>query len=164
MLVLLPFCYPLLVGTIVMRKINIFVVVLFILFVSVVLLASCTDYDYRLSKLPTRELTYEKLPKEVQASLAVSDYDSICFAINAKQLLMLVDSNDYNKYKYETVVFGPWIVYNKIIDTQKANVYRVEQGTPHPYIIYKGKLYLANDFNFILYHYKEVKYTEYELK
>ena len=72
---------------------------------------------------------------------------------------MLVDTNDYNKYKYESVVFGPWIVYNKIIDTQKANVYRVEQGTPHPYIIYKDKLYLADDFNFILYHYKEVKYS-----
>ena len=136
----------------------------YLLFVFVVLLTSCTDYDYRLSKLPNRELAYEELPKKVQASLSVSDYDSICFAINSKHLLMLVDTNDYNKYKYESVVFGPWIVYNKIIDTQKANVYRVEQGIPHPYIIYKDKLYLADDFNFILYHYKEVKYTEYELK
>ena len=90
------------------------------MFVFVVLLTSCTDYDYRLSKLPNRELAYEELPKEVQASLSVSDYDSICFAINSKHLLMLVDTNDYNKYKYESVVFGPWIVYNKIIDTQKV--------------------------------------------
>lgn len=122
------------------------------------------NWDYRLVLLPYKSLTFSELPKEVQASLSVSDYDSICFAINAKHSLMLVDTNDYNRYTYETVVFGPWVVYNKIIDTQKANVYRVEQGTPHPYIIYKDKLYIADDFNFIPYHCKEVKYTEYELK
>ena len=105
------------------------------MFVFVVLLTSCTDYDYRLSKLTNRELAYEELPKEVQASLSVSDYDSICFAINSKHLLMLVDTNDYNKYKYESVVFGPWIVYNKIIDTQKANVYELSKAL-HIHILF----------------------------
>ena len=34
---------------------------------------------------------------------------------------MLVDTNDYNKYKYESVVFGPWIVYNKIIEVSEVS-------------------------------------------
>jgi len=81
-----------------------------IIYILVLFIVSCTDYDYRLSKLPKRELTYEELPKEVQASLAVSDYDSLCFESDYHSL-MFVDCNDYNRYKLENVEFGPWIVY-----------------------------------------------------
>ena len=134
-----------------------------IIYILVLFIVSCTDYDYRLSKLPKRELTYEELPKEVQASLAVSDYDSLCFESDYHSL-MFVDCNDYNRYKLENVEFGPWIAYEKITDTQKNNVYRVEYNMSMPYILYKEKLYIANDYNFMRYHFKEVKYSEYELK
>lgn len=134
-----------------------------IIYIFVLFIVSCTDYSYRLTKLPNRELTYEELPQEVQASLCVSDYDSLCFVANS-HTLMFVDSIDYNRYKHETVEFGPWIAYEKITDTQKDNVYRVEYYMSMPYILYKERLYIANDYNFLFYQFKEVKYTEYELK
>lgn len=121
------------------------------------------NWDYRLVLLPYKSLTFSELPKEVQASLCVSDYDSLCFVANS-HTLMFVDSIDYNRYKHETVEFGPWIAYEKITDTQKDNVYRVEYYMSMPYILYKERLYIANDYNFLFYQFKEVKYTEYELK
>ena len=123
-------------------------------------LVGCTDYDYRISRMPCRTLSYNQLPKEVQRKLV----DFSCHLIEEKNRMLLCDNNDSNKYQTEEIPFIVGIDYIKLIDTSNNLVYRIEHGTPLPYIIYKDKLYLADDFNFILYHYKEVKYTEYELK
>ena len=56
------------------------------------------------------------------------------------------------------------LIIRKLSIAKKNVVYRVERGTPHPYIIYKDKLYLADEYNFVLLYLKEATYSEYELK
>ena len=126
-------------------------------------LVGCTDYDYKITKMPSRTLTYKQLPTRVQESLtafgsgSIDDIDGI----------LLCDNNDSNRYQCEAVhpVLGSkaWIDYIKLIDTSNNLVYRIEQGTPLPYIIYKDKLYLADDYNIYM-KYQSVQYSEYELK
>lgn len=122
-------------------------------------LVGCTDCDYRITKMPNRTLSYNQLPKEVQRKLV----DFSCHLIEEKNRMLLCDNNDSNKYQTEEIPFIVGIDYIKLIDTSNNLVYRIEQGTPLPYIIYKDKLYLADDYNIYM-KYKSVQYSEYELK
>ena len=122
-------------------------------------LVGCTDYDYRISRMPCRTLSYNQLPKEVQRKLV----DFSCHLIEEKNRMVLCDNNDSNKYQTEEIPFIVGIDYIKLIDTSNNLVYRIEQGTPLPYIIYKDKLYLADDYNIYM-KYQSVQYSEYELK
>ena len=121
-------------------------------------LVGCTDYDYRISRMPCRTLSYNQLPKEVQRKLV----DFSCHLIEEKNRMLLCDNNDSNKYQTEEIPFIVGIDYIKLIDTSNNLVYRIEQGTPLPYIIYKDKLYLADDYN-IYDVYESVHYSEYDL-
>lgn len=121
-------------------------------------LVGCADYDYRINKMPNRTLSYNQLPKEVQRKLV----DFSCHLIEEKNRMLLCDNNDSNKYQTEEIPFIVGIDYIKLIDTSNNLVYRIEQGTPLPYIIYKDKLYLADDYN-IYDVYESVHYSEYDL-
>ena len=131
----------------------------YLLYLMAFFLVGCTDYDYRISRMPCRTLSYNQLPKEVQRKLV----DFSCHLIEEKNRMLLCDNNDSNKYQTEEIPFIVGIDYIKLIDTSNNLVYRIEQGTPLPYIIYKDKLYLADDYNIYM-KYKSVKYSEYELK
>ena len=131
----------------------------YLLFIGVFFLVGCADYDYRINKMPNRTLSYNQLPKEVQRKLV----DFSCHLIEEKNRMLLCDNNDSNKYQTEEIPFIVGIDYIKLIDTSNNLVYRIEQGTPLPYIIYKDKLYLADDYNIYM-KYKSVQYSEYELK
>ena len=137
----------------------------YLLFVLVFVLTACTDYDYKISTMPCKELTYSELPVKVKECLSKYPSDSIFY----ENEMMLVDNNDGNRYQCEAVhpVLGSkaWIDYMKIIDSQKNIVYRIETETPSPYIIYSGKLYIPSKYNILLgSSYDEVEYSEYELK
>ena len=131
----------------------------YLLYLMAFFLVGCTDYDYRISRMPCRTLSYEQLPTRVQESLtafgsgSIDDIDGI----------LLCDNNDSNRYRCEEIPFIVGIDYIKLIDTSNNLVYRIEQGTPLPYIIYKDKLYLADDYNIYM-KYQSVQYSEYELK
>ena len=131
----------------------------YLLFIGVFFLVGCVDYDYKINKMPNRTLSYNQLPKEVQRKLV----DFSCHLIEEKNRMLLCDNNDSNKYQTEEIPFIVGIDYIKLIDTSNNLVYRIEQGTPLPYIIYKDKLYLADDYNIYM-KYKSVQYSEYELK
>ena len=131
----------------------------YLLFIGVLILVGCVDYDYKINKMPNRTLSYNQLPKEVQRKLV----DFSCHLIEEKNRMLLCDNNDSNKYQTEEIPFIVGIDYIKLIDTSNNLVYRIEQGTPLPYIIYKDKLYLADDYNIYM-KYKSVQYSEYELK
>lgn len=131
----------------------------YLLFIGVFILVGCVDYDYKINKMPNRTLSYNQLPKEVQRKLV----DFSCHLIEEKNRMLLCDNNDSNKYQTEEIPFIVGIDYIKLIDTSNNLVYRIEQGTPLPYIIYKDKLYLADDYNIYM-KYKSVQYSEYELK
>ena len=130
----------------------------YLLFIGVFILVGCVDYDYKINKMPNRTLSYNQLPKEVQRKLV----DFSCHLIEEKNRMLLCDNNDSNKYQTEEIPFIVGIDYIKLIDTSNNLVYRIEQGTPLPYIIYKDKLYLADDYN-ISDVYESVHYSEYDL-
>ena len=130
----------------------------YLLFIGVFFLVGCADYDYRINKMPNRTLSYNQLPKEVQRKLV----DFSCHLIEEKNRMLLCDNNDSNKYQTEEIPVIVGIDYIKLIDTSNNLVYRIEQGTPLPYIIYKDKLYLADDYN-IYDVYESVHYSEYDL-
>ena len=127
-------------------------------------LVGCTDYDYRISRMPCRTLSYKQLPTRVQESLTafgsglIDDVDGI----------LLCDNNDSNRYQCEAVhpVLGSkaWIDYIKLIDTSNNIVYRIELETPHPYIIYKDKLYVPDNFYAYIDGFTDCIYSVYDLK
>ena len=130
----------------------------YLLFIGVFILVGCVDYDYKINKMPNRTLSYNQLPKEVQRKLV----DFSCHLIEEKNRMLLCDNNDSNKYQTEEIPFIVGIDYIKLIDTSNNLVYRIEQGPTLPYIIYKDKLYLADDYN-IYDVYESVHYSEYDL-
>ena len=124
-------------------------------------LVGCTDYDYKITKMPSRTLTYKQLPTRIQESLTAFGSGSI----DDVDGILLCDNNDSNRYRCEDVTTGPWIDYMKIIDSQKNIVYRIERDTPFPYIIYMGKLYIPNEYNIEWNkNFLNAEYSEYELK
>jgi hypothetical protein len=118
----------------------------------------CTSYDYRIDKMPSRTLSYKQLPERVKNKLA----DFSRHIIDEKNRMLLCEDNDSNKYQTEAIPFIVGFDYIKLIDISNNIVYRIEQGTPLPYILYKDKLYLADDYN-IYDVYEFVHYSEYNL-
>ena len=140
---------------------NLYREIKYLLLIISAFLVGCTDYDYKLSTISCRKLTYYDLPVKVQKVLFGYASDSIEYDNG----MMLVDNNDSNRYRCEDVTTGPWIDYMKIIDSQKNIVYRIERDTPFPYIIYMGKLYIPNEYNIEWNkNFLNAEYSEYELK
>ena len=114
----------------------------YLLLISVFFFVCCTSYDYKIERMPYIELSYEELP-------------------------VLIDSNDSATYQLEYVetLFGPWELCKKLINVKKNIVYRIERGTPSPYIVHKEKLYVPDEFiYFVDEDYRVAKYNEYTLK
>ena len=131
----------------------------YLIYIWVFFVVGCTGYDYRIDKMPSRSLSYKQLPERVQKTLV----DWSRHLIEERNgLLLLCDDNDSNKYQTKDVPFIVGIYYIKLIDTSNNTVYRIEQGTPLPYILYKDKLYIADDFNFY-FGYDSIHYSEYNL-
>ncbi len=130
----------------------------YLIYIWVFFVVGCTGYDYRISKIPSRTLSYKQLPEKVQKT--VEDWS--CHLKDEKGRLLLCDDNDSNKYQTKDVPFIVGIYYIKLIDTSNNTVYRIEQGTPLPYILYKDKLYIADDFNYY-FGYDSIHYSEYNL-
>ena len=111
-------------------------------------ITSCS-YDYRLSSLNHRKLTYKELPDSVRMLL----YSAALGVIEDNQLLF-VNPSDSSVYHYEVVwsIFvSSWVDYCKLIDTDRNIIYRIEQGEPSPYIIDSNanKLYIPSDYIFL---------------
>ena len=131
----------------------------YLIYIWVFFVVGCTGYDYRIDKMPSRSLSYKQLPERVQKTLV----DWSRHLIEERNgLLLLCDDNDSNKYQTKDVPFIVGIYYIKLIDTSNNTVYRIEQGTPLPYILYKDKLYIADDYNFY-FGYDSIHYSEYNL-
>ncbi len=131
-------------------------------FCGLLLIVKCSigfGCDYRLSFMSHKELTFDELPTKIQECLNEKDCDSL-YRVD---YMMLVTDDDRRRFKVEAVPFGPWIRYYKLIDTQKNNVYRIEYGIPYPYIIYREKLYIGDEFCYDL-QLKKTIFSEYNLK
>ena len=136
------------------------------LLISVFFFVCCTSYDYKIERMPYIELSYEELPLDVQKHLA-SKTSFSRFSIDLDTDIVLIDSNDSATYQLEYVetLFGPWELCKKLINVKKNIVYRIERGTPSPYIVHKEKLYVPDEFiYFVDEDYRVAKYNEYTLK
>ena len=125
-------------------------------------LCGCSSYDYRVSSLPSIELSYQELPKEVRLCLS-----SINPCDPSTGALLVVDSVDSLRYSLEEVatITGPWISFIKLMDNKKRLAYRIERDVPEPYIIFDGALYIPDRYN-ILYsdETQKAKYIRYQLR
>lgn len=123
---------------------------------------SCSSYDYKVSSLPSIELSYQELPKEVRLCLS-----SIKPCDPSTGALLVVDSIDSLRYSLEEVatITGPWIAFIKLMDNKKRLAYRIERDVPEPYIIFDGALYIPDRYN-ILYSDEtlKAKYIRYQLR
>ena len=137
------------------------------LFILLILgIASCSfdnNYDYKINRLPHKELSYDELPKEVNDYLSLitrCDTD-----INHLAFVNPVDSSRFRIKVVKSLFASSWIEYYKLIDTDKNITYRIERGVPSPYIIFDNKLYIPNEFMALFIgDVEQVKYDEYELK
>ena len=131
----------------------------YFLFSLLLVFCGCSSYDYKVSSLPSIELSYQELPKEVRLRLS-----SIKPSTGA---LLVVDSIDSLRYSLEEVatITGPWIAFIKLTDNKKGLVYRIERDVPEPYIIFDGALYIPDRYN-ILYsdETQKAKYIRYQLR
>ena len=100
-------------------------------------LCGCSSYDYKVSSLPSKELSYQELPKEVRLRLS-----SIKPCDPSTGALLVVDSIDSLRYSLEEVatITRPWISFIKLMDNKKRLAYRIERDVPEPYIILDGAL------------------------
>ena len=125
-------------------------------------LCGCSSYDYKVSSLPSKELSYQELPKEVRLRLS-----SIKPCDPSTGALLVVDSIDSLRYSLEEVatITGPWISFIKLMDNKKRLAYRIERDVPEPYIILDGALYIPDRYNiFYSDETQKAKYIRYQLR
>lgn len=125
-------------------------------------LCGCSSYDYKVSSLTSKELSYQELPKEVRLRLS-----SIKPCDPSTGALLVVDSIDSLRYSLEEVatITGPWISFIKLMDNKKRLAYRIDRDVPEPYIIFDGALYIPDRYN-ILYsdETQKAKFIRYQLR
>lgn len=125
---------------------------------------SCTDCDYSLMFMFSKERNFSELPTKVQKAVYkyCSDY------LNHDGYIWSVDEKDSNRYYAEGIppIFGPnsWVDHVRFIDKKKNIVYRIETATPSPYFVFEEKLYIPSEYNLMDLTCTEVTFSEYELK
>ena len=135
-----------------------------ILIMSMFVFSSCNEYDFEISDLNYEKLMFSDLP------LAVKE-----FLMQPRNLdnenpssLVLINPKESSRYSLEVVntSVGPWVDYMKLLDAKNEVSYRINQGVPSPFFIYKNKLYIPDRFNIIFVSEKieEVEFTCYTLK
>ena len=134
----------------------------YFLFSLLLVFCGCSSYDYKVSSLPSIELSYQELPKEVRLRLS-----SIKPCAPSTGALLVVDSIDSLRYSLEEVatITGPWISFIKLMDNKKRLAYRIDRDVPEPYIIFDGALYIPDRYN-ILYsdETQKAKFIRYQLR
>ena len=126
------------------------------------------DYDYMVCFMSSKKLTYNELPVKVQKCLVDYPINLLEYPLDSTYYdkgMLLVDDSDSSRFQCELVETGPWIDYEKIIDSEKNIVYRIETAAADPHIIYKNKLYIPDRYNILgRDDAREAMYKEYELK
>lgn len=131
---------------------------------SILFLCSCRDFDYKISELKHEKLKFSDLPVAVKEFLMQPpDFDN-----EKPTSLVLVNSKELDRYVLEVVNtrVGPWVAYMKLIDTTKKISYKINQGVPVPFFVYRNKLYIPNRYNIVVVNnnIEEVEFTCYILK
>lgn len=133
-----------------------------IFILSIILFSRCNDRN--IHTLKNEKVKFKDLPVEVTQYLKnPTDYQSDIYAM----LLELPKGKEPN-YRLETVKtwIGPWVSHQKLINIKEKVAYKIDQGVPSPYIVYKGKLYVPNKYNIFttVDDLNSLEFTRYDLK
>ena len=134
-----------------------------IVFIVLLLSFSCKSLDYKIASLEQKKLKFDELPFEIKEYLT-NPFDPIG---DSYKMLITININDTARYHLETIKtwYGPWVDYEKLKDKQKNISYRINQGVPSPYIVFRNKLYIPDRYNILdSKSVFEAVYTEYQLK
>jgi len=142
---------------------------LIIIGITLFLFNSCKSYDYSIDKLTREEKKFSELPIKVQVFLknpeSFSGNESENSDLDIYYFICLDSVSFYNVETINTGI-GPWVDYIKLNDNKNKLSYKIEQGTPTPYIVFDKKLYISKDFNPLsnIKTTKELKFYCYYLK
>lgn len=128
----------------------------------ILLFSSCNNRNINTLKsekvkfkdLSTEVTNYLRNPTEVQNDI--------------QTMLLELPKVKENSYRLETVKtwVGPWVAYEKLINTKKNISYKINQGVPSPYIVFENKLYVPDRYNIFtaVDDLELLEFTMYELK
>jgi len=126
--------------------------------------SSCSNYDYKLSQLNKKTLTWAELPVKVREFYK----DASNYGNKNPSLVEFACLECEEKYEIKTIPtkIGPWVDYTELKNKKKVVRYKIDQGTPFPYLVYNDQLYLVNKFNLFtnLEDITKIEVTRYDLK
>lgn len=108
-------------------------------------LSGCSENYYELSSLKHYTVNFNDLPEDIIMYLKnPTDYQN-----DIQTMLLELPKGKEKNYKLETVDtwLGPWVAYEKLINIKNDVYYKINQGTPSPYILFENKLYIPDRFN-----------------
>lgn len=108
-------------------------------------LSGCSENYYELSSLKHYAVNFNDLPEDIIMYLKnPTDYQN-----DIQTMLLELPKGKEKNYKLETVDtwLGPWVAYEKLINIKNDVYYKINQGTPSPYILFENKLYIPDRFN-----------------
>ncbi len=131
-------------------------------FLIIILFSSCSGRNIK--TLKNEKVKFEALPVEITQYLRnPTDVQN-----DIQTMLLELPKGKESNYKLETVKtwIGPWVAYEKLINTQKNIYYKIDQGVPSPYIVFENKLYVPDRYNIFttMDDLNSVEFTRYELK
>ncbi len=98
-----------------------------------------------IENMKRQELRYIELPQEIQKLLYDLSDGNAGSLLNEN--LIILDKKD--NYKLEVKKTGPWVDYSLLKNEDGSLEIKIPRGFPHPYIIYKNKMYLSKDYNVV---------------
>lgn|GEM_PF-613540 len=138
--------------------------ILAIKFLVLIILSSCSNYDYKLSQLNKQTLTWDELPVKVREFYK----DASNYGNKNPSLVRFAYLNNDNKYQFKRVKskVGPWLSHYILINSNDGLIHKIELGAPIPYLVYNDQLYLVNKFNLFtnLEDITKIEVTKYNLK
>jgi hypothetical protein len=137
----------------------------YLVFIFIILCSlGCKDYKYSLADLESQRVKFMDIPEDVRKFYV----DPSLFGKNNASLIDFVCLDKNSDFILETIEtwYGPWIDYYKITDRFSDNSYRIDQGTPIPFVVHRKKLYIVDEFNIFTYtaDYSKLEITVYDLK
>lgn len=120
-------------------------VYLILVVVIVVLIFIIFKQGINIKNFKSKQLTYNELPSEIRSLLSDIASGNANSLVN-ENLIVLDEMNVYNLEIKKT---GPWTDYSLLRNQNTGAKIKIPRGFPHPYIIYKKKIYLSKDYNVI---------------
>ena len=130
----------------------------------IIVLLFCSCNGQNINTLESEKVNFEDLPEEITHYLK----NPTDFQDDLQNMLLELPKGKESEYKLETVKtwIGPWVAHEKLINIKNNTSYKIDQGVPSPYIVFKNKLYIPDRYNIftIVDDLSLVEFTRYELK